>query len=201
MKVHAALTGADGVSGEYAAMRWKGSAAKSCLAATPTRRVCFKEGTHAKGPIFAPLVLARLGVGASAVRRSSSICSLPSGAGCSSKIPADACMVKPVQVERSPAVAAVKDEPEEEEPLDLLATSLDLSQLLRLSCARAVRQGEIREQVGLERTSGSEAHAFEDHLYLAEPTRRTRMTRNNACLDLGALCKRARPSRMEETCE
>ncbi|KAJ1495821.1 hypothetical protein T484DRAFT_1875378 [Baffinella frigidus] len=121
--------------------------------------------------------------------------------GCSSKIPADACMVKPVQVERSPAVAAVKDEQEEEEPLlDLLAT-LDLSQLLRLSCHRVVRHGEMREQADFEKSGLSEAHAFEDHLYLAEPTRRTRMTRNNACLDLGALCKRARPCRLEETCE
>ncbi|KAJ1495817.1 hypothetical protein T484DRAFT_3099885, partial [Baffinella frigidus] len=168
-------------------------------------RACRKEGAQLRGPIHVHLhenVLARLGVGASAVRRASSNQSLLSGVGtlrlsggtpragraCAPKMPG---MVKPARVDRSPAVAAVKDEPEEGEPLDWLA--------LRLSCARAVRQGEIREQVGLERTSGSEAHAFEDHLYLAEPTRRTRMTRNNACLDLGALCKRA--CRIEETCE
>mmetsp|Transcript_14682 Transcript_14682/g.35435 ORF Transcript_14682/g.35435 Transcript_14682/m.35435 type:complete len:153 (-) Transcript_14682:123-581(-) len=141
MKVHAALTGADGVSGEYAAMRWKGSAAKSCLAATPTRRVCFKEGTHAKGPIFAPLVLARLGVGAP-------------------------------QRSTSP-----------------MSSRLDLGEQLRLACNRAVRHGEIREQMSYEKTGGSKEHAFEDHLYLAEPTRRSSMTRNNACLDLGALSR------------
>jgi len=175
----------------------------------PPMRACLKEGAPPMSHIHVHQhenVLARLSMGASAVRRSCSIHSTLSGAetprtGATNNAPKHAGMVKPAQVERSPAVAAVKDEPEEEEPLDLLATSLDLSQLLRLSCARAVRQGEIREQVGLERTSGSEAHAFEDHLYLAEPTRRTRMTRNNACLDLGALCKRARPCRLEETCE
>ena len=78
------------------------------------------------------------------VKRSSSTLSLHSGAviprSVSSKLPADACMVKPAQVEL-----------EEEE----------------------------------------ENSAFEDHLLLAEPTRRSKMTRNNACLDLGVLGRRA----------
>ena len=106
------------------------------------------------------------------------------------KMSRDASMVTSSPVEQDPA-EDVKHEPDE---VGLLVSTLDLAQLLRLSCARAVRQGEIRAQVGFEKTGGFHgcvAYAFEDHLYLAEPTRRTYMTRNNGCLDLGALCKRA----------
>ncbi|KAJ1482189.1 hypothetical protein T484DRAFT_1952562 [Baffinella frigidus] len=195
-----AVTGVGSVDGEYAA---RGTGAQNFSRYASPMRACRKEGAQPMAHILVHLhenVLARLGE-----RRSSSSHSLLSGAetprgGANRGAPRmpDACMVKPSQVERAPAAVAVKDEPEEEEPLlDLLAT-LDPIQLLRLSCARAVRQGEILEQVGFEKTR-SKAHVFEDHLYLAKPKRRTRMTRNNACLDLGALYKRARPCSMEET--
>ena len=140
-------------------------------------------------------VLASLGVSS---RRSPSLLSAAGtpSTSCSSfnpgaKMSRDACMVDSSPVQQGP-VEDVKCEQEEEEKVDVLVSTLDLAQLLRLSCARAVRHGEIRAQVGFEQTGKCVAHAFEDHLYLAEPTRRTRMTRNNGCLDLGALCKRSR---------
>ena len=90
---------------------------------------------------------------------------------------------------------SVKEEPQIFAP----PSRLDLGQQLRLSCQRAVRHGEMREQVCYEKTGGSKEHAFDDHLYLAEPTRRSCLTRNNACLDLGALSRRASPFQFEET--
>ena len=87
----------------------------------------------------------------------------------------------------------------EEKQIFAPPSMLDLGQQLRLSCHHAVRHGEMREQVSYEKTGGSKEHAFDDHLYLAEPTRRSCLTRNNACLDLGALSRRASPLKLEET--
>mmetsp|Transcript_34039 Transcript_34039/g.80756 ORF Transcript_34039/g.80756 Transcript_34039/m.80756 type:complete len:198 (+) Transcript_34039:106-699(+) len=192
--MHAETGATRDVCGDYEGKSCSGSSENSSGRDSPMRRFS-KEGSLPKGPIYLHLhenALARLGVGAAAVL-SGAVTPRVGRSSCASKLPADACMVMP---EQEPAVEHVQDERVEEEPLDLLAATLDLSQQLRLSCARAIRHGEIREQTLYEKTNESKELAFEDHLFLAEPTRRSRMTRNNACLDLGALSQRAAPCRL-----
>ena len=170
--MHAETGATRGVCGDDA------SSGKDSGRASPMRSCC-------KGPIYFHLhdnVLARLG-GTSAVLSGAVT---PRSGAC--KLPADACMVKPEQVEQDPSEQHVVDEEE-----DLHAATLNLAQQLRLSCSRAIRHGDMREQ----KTDGSKARAFEDHLLLAEPSRRSKMTRNNACLDLGALGLRAPPCRTD----
>jgi hypothetical protein len=94
------------------------------------------------------------------------------------------------------------------ERMDSIDASLDLGQLLRLACARAVRVVEMQERMlfedsccGSAKGLVSRRQAFEDHLDICEPTRRSRLVRNNGCLDLGALHKRARSARLEQACE
>jgi len=171
--MHAETSASRGVCGDHA------SSGKDSGRESPMR-------SCRKGPIYLHLhenVLARLGGSPTAL--SGAVTPRPAAY----KLPADACMVKPEQVEQDPAEQHVVDEEE-----DLHAATLDLAQQLRLSCSRAIRHGDMREQAG---SDSSKAHAFEVHLLLAEPTRRSKMTRNNACLDLGALGQRAPPCRLD----
>ena len=92
------------------------------------------------------------------------------------KLPTDT-YIKPAQEEHG----AVEDEVAQE-PVSLWQV-----------CARAVRDVEIREQEAFEELeiALSDADAFEEHLFQANPTRRSNITRNKGCLDLDAMWFRA----------
>ena len=93
-------------------------------------------------------------------------------------LPADT-YIKPVQEEHGTAEDEVAHEP------------VSLWQ----ACARTVRDVEMREQEAFEELeiALSEADAFEEHLFQANPTRRSNIARNKGCLDLDAMWFRARP--------